>query len=68
MLQNSIVNCTNINDKISNTFLKELEIVKYIEGPQLRRDSMPIPKEKLEMELSVIKASSASEFNNLIDF
>ena len=68
MLQDSIVNCTKINDKRSNAFLKALEIVKYLKGPQLVRESMLIPKEQLEIELNIIKASWTSEFDNLIDF
>jgi hypothetical protein len=68
MLRDSIASCTKINDKRSNAFLKALEIVKDIEGPQLIRESMLIPKEKLETKLSVIKASWASEFDNLTNF
>jgi hypothetical protein len=68
MLRDSIANCTKINDKRSNAFLKALEIVKDLKGPQLVRESMLIPKEQLETELSVIKASWASEFDNLTDF
>jgi len=68
MLQDSIVNCTKINDKRSNAFLKALEIVKYLKGPQLVRESMLIPKEQLEIELNIIKASWTNEFDNLTDF
>jgi len=40
MLEDLIATCTNINEKISGAFLKELEIIKYLEGPQLIRDYM----------------------------
>jgi hypothetical protein len=48
MLRDSIATCTRVNDKRSNAFLKALEIVKDLEGPQFVRDSGIITKEQLE--------------------
>jgi hypothetical protein len=48
MLQDSISNCTNINDKRNNALLKANEIVKDLEGPKLAREYVLIPKEQLE--------------------
>jgi hypothetical protein len=38
MLQDAIVDCEKINVKRGNAFLKGLEIVKELEGPQLLRN------------------------------
>jgi hypothetical protein len=48
MLWELIANCKKIDDKRSDSFLKSLEIVKELEGPQLIRESMLITKEQLE--------------------
>jgi hypothetical protein len=52
MLQDLISNCQGIDDKVSDSFFKSLEIVKYLEGPQSIKVPMLITKEKLETELN----------------
>jgi hypothetical protein len=48
LLQATIVDCEKINEKRGNDFLKGLEIVKELEGPQLLRNSKIITKGNLE--------------------
>jgi hypothetical protein len=68
MLQDVIATYTKINDKRSGAFFKELEIVKYIEGPPLITNFVVITKERLNIELSVIKSSWESYFDDLVEF
>jgi hypothetical protein len=63
-----IASCKKIEEKISDSFLKLIEIVKELEGPPLIRESTLLTKEQLESELNILKISWGSEFDNLTSF
>jgi hypothetical protein len=54
--------------KISDSFLKSVDIVKELEGPPLSRESTLLTKEQLEFELSILEISWGSEFDNITNF
>jgi hypothetical protein len=57
-----------LEGKISDSFLKSLDIVKELEGPPLIRESMLLTREQLEYELNILNISWGSEFENLTKF
>jgi len=44
MIEEAIVDCSNIDDKRRNAFIKAIKFVKDLEGPCMIRDSMIICK------------------------
>jgi hypothetical protein len=68
ILHELISSCEKVDGKRSDSFLKSLEIVKKLEGPQLVRESKLLTKEQLETELNILKTSWDSEFDNLTNF
>jgi len=68
VLHDSIASSVNINCKKNNSFFKSIKIVEDLEGSKIIRDSMLLPKYKLEEEMSIIRTSWEIEFESLIEF
>jgi hypothetical protein len=57
-----------VDEKRSYLFFKSLEIVKKLEGPQLVRESKLLTKDKLGMELNILKTLWDNVFDNITKF
>jgi hypothetical protein len=68
MLKDTIVDCERINEKRGDAFLKALDIVRELQGPQILRNFGIITKEQLDKDLVVVKTSWADEFDSLVEF
>jgi hypothetical protein len=67
-LREMLVECDTINSKISDLFLKLVDLTKELEGPHLIMDSILLSKDQLQEQLEALKTSWASEFDNLTEF
>lgn len=55
MLEDAIVDYSNVDDKRSNVFLKVIKLIKDLQGPRMIINSMLVSKDILQEELEVIK-------------
>jgi hypothetical protein len=60
--------CDSLEERKSALFLKNLDIIKELEGPLLIKDSMLLNKDQVEEELSVLRVAWGTKFDDLTNF
>jgi hypothetical protein len=60
--------CDSLEKKKSALFLKDLDIIKELEGLLLIKESMLLNKDLVEVELSVLRVTWGTKFDDLGNF